>query len=132
MRPRLARRGLLHALLNVATRRDVEGHPTLDGSWDGFIIDQVVQQLGVRDDETHYWRTRTGAELDLLVARGGRRMGFEVKRTTAPAVTPPMRSALHDLHLTSLTAVHAGADAFPLARSVRAVSAAALVDEFTR
>lgn len=121
--------GLLHALLNVTTRRDVEGHPKLGASWEGFVIDQVVQQLGVRADEMYYWRTHTGAELDLLVVRGGRRMGFEVKRTTAPAVTPSMRSALQDLRLTSLTVVHAGADSFPLAKTVRAVSATALIDE---
>ena len=121
--------GLLHALLNLGSQRDIEGHPKLGASWEGYLIDQIVQQLGVRSDEVHFWRTHTGAELDLLVVRGRLRIGFEVKRTVAPAITPSMRSAIKDLGLKSLTVVHAGAESFALAKNVRAVAAAALTDE---
>jgi len=121
--------GLLHALLNLGTLRDIEGHPNVGGSWEGFIIDQILQQTGARSDEAYYWRTHTGAELDLLIVRGRRRLGFEVKRTTAPSITPSMRSALRDLKLDALTVVHAGADSFPLSREVRAVSAGSLLEE---
>ncbi len=118
--------GLLHGLLNLPTQRDIEGHPKLGASWEGFVIDQVVQQLGARSDEIHYWRTHTGAELDLLVVRGTVRLGFEVKRTVSPAMTPSMRSAMQDLKLKSLSVVHAGAASFPLDKNVVALSAAEL------
>jgi predicted AAA+ superfamily ATPase len=114
--------GLLHALLNLPTKRDIEGHPKLGASWEGFIIDQLLQQLGVSPDETYHWRTHQGAELDLLVLRGGLRLGFEVKRTVAPTLTPSMRSAMHDLKLKSLTVVHAGDQTFPLSKQVQAVA----------
>lgn len=114
--------GLLHALLNLPTKRDIEGHPKLGASWEGFVIDQLVQQLGVSPEETFHWRTHQGAELDLLVVRGGLRLGFEVKRTVAPTLTPSMRSALHDLKLKSLTVVHAGDQTFSLSKSVQAVA----------
>lgn len=114
--------GLLHALLNLPTKRDIEGHPKLGASWEGFIIDQLVQQLGVNPEETYHWRTHQGAELDLLVVRGGLRLGFEVKRTVAPTLTPSMRSAMHDLKLKSLTVVHAGDQTFPLSKQVQAVA----------
>ena len=114
--------GLLHALLNLPTKRDIEGHPKLGASWEGFIIDQLVQQLGVNPEETFHWRTHQGAELDLLVVRGGLRLGFEVKRTVAPTLTPSMRSAMHDLKLKSLTVVHAGDQTFPLSTQVQAVA----------
>jgi len=114
--------GLLHALLNLPTKRDIEGHPKLGASWEGFIIDQLVQQLGVSPEETYHWRTHQGAELDLLVVRGGLRLGFEVKRTVAPTLTPSMRSAMHDLKLKSLTVVHAGDQTFSLAKQVQAVA----------
>jgi uncharacterized protein len=114
--------GLLHALLNLATQRDLEGHPKLGASWEGFVIDQIVQQLGVNPDETYHWRTHQGAELDLLIVRGALRLGFEVKRTVAPALTPSMRSALQDLKLKSLTVVHAGNETFPLSKQVQAVA----------
>jgi len=114
--------GLLHALLNLPTKRDIEGHPKLGASWEGFVIDQLVQQLSVSPDESYHWRTHQGAELDLLVVRGGVRLGFEVKRTVAPTLTPSMRSALHDLKLKSLTVVHAGDQTFPLSKQVQAVA----------
>jgi uncharacterized protein len=114
--------GLLHALLNLPTKRDIEGHPKLGASWEGFVIDQLVQQLGVSPEETYHWRTHQGAELDLLVVRGGLRLGFEVKRTVAPTLTPSMRSAMLDLKLKSLTVVHAGDQTFPLSKQVQAVA----------
>ena len=55
--------------------------------------------------------TCPGAELDLLVVRGGRRLGFEFKRTTAPAVTRSMHVALADLGLERSYLVHVGAGA---------------------
>lgn len=121
--------GLLHALLNLPTRRDVEDHPKSGASWEGFIIEQLMQQLRARPDECFFWRTHSGAELDLLVVRGRRRIGFEVKRTTAPGVTPSMRAALHDLRLDSLSVVHAGDESFALAPRIRAVSWRAIVAE---
>ena len=114
--------GLLHALLNLPTKRDIEGHPKLGASWEGFVIDQLVQQLGVSPEETFHWRTHQGAELDLLVVRGGLRLGYEVKRTVAPTLTPSMRSAMHDLKLKSLTVVHAGDQTFPLSKQIQAVA----------
>lgn len=119
--------GLLHALLNVVTKRDIEGHPKLGASWEGFIIDQVIQQLGVNPDETYHWRTHQGAELDLFVVRGGARLGFEVKRTVAPSLTPSMRSAMQDLKLKSLTVVHAGDATFPLSKQIQAVAVSDLL-----
>jgi predicted AAA+ superfamily ATPase len=119
--------GLLHTLLGLTTQRDLEGHPKLGASWEGFVLDQIVQQLGARPEELFFWRTHTGAELDLLVVRGRHRWGFEIKRTSAPAVTPSMRSALSDLKLESIRVIHAGKESFPLADRIFALSSAALV-----
>jgi predicted AAA+ superfamily ATPase len=121
--------GLLHALLSLPAQRDLEGHPKVGASWEGFIVDQIMQLLGVRPEECYFWRTHTGAELDLLVVRGARRIGFEVKRTTGPVITPSMRSALSDLKLSALTVVHAGEHSFALALKVRALSWRAISDE---
>ena len=119
----IADSGLLHTLLDLATRRDLERHPKVGASWEGFLLETVVSRLGARRDQCFYWRTHGGAELDLLVVQGSRRYGFEFKRTTSPAVTPAMRSALHDLELSRLDVVHAGEKSFPLDRRIRAVAA---------
>jgi predicted AAA+ superfamily ATPase len=119
--------GLLHTLLDIGTAADLDRHPKVGASWEGFAMAQVIARIGARPDQCFFWRTHTGAELDLLVVRGRERLGFEFKRTSVPAVTPSMRSALHDLRLTRLDVVHAGRDTFPLARKVRALALSRLL-----
>ncbi|MFN8548631.1 MAG: ATP-binding protein [Candidatus Eisenbacteria bacterium] len=120
--------GLLHRLLGVDDAVDLERHPKVGASWEGFALEQVVAQLGARRSECYYWRTHTGAELDLLVVRGRRRYGFEFKRADAPTLTPSMRSAMDDLRLDSLDVIYPGVDVYTLAKKVRAVPLTVAVD----
>lgn len=121
--------GLLHSLLGIASKADLEVHPKLGASWEGFVISQVVNRLDVRPQECFFWATHAGAELDLFVIRGRKRWGFEVKRTSAPSITPSMRIALDDLKLQRLFVIHAGEHSFDLATNIRAVSLPHLLDE---
>lgn len=121
--------GLLHTLLGLETREDLLGHPKVGASWEGFAIGEIVAHLGARPEECYFWRLHTGAELDLLVRRGNRRRGFEIKRTSAPKVTRSMRSAVENLNLEDLVVVHAGEDSYPLARGIRAVSLSRLLED---
>jgi predicted AAA+ superfamily ATPase len=121
--------GILHTLLNLRTLRDVEGHPKLGGSWEGFVIDQITRHLGVDAEECFFWATHAGAELDLLIVRGNTRIGFEIKRTGSPKVTPSMRHATEDLRLDHLDVIHAGEETFPMAAGIRAVALKNLLTE---
>lgn len=125
----IADSGILHALLGIQGLDDLHAHPKLGASWEGFVLEQVIRRLRARTDECFFWRTHGGAELDLLVARGRRRLGFEIKRTSAPQVTPSMRVALADLGLDALTVVHAGSTSFPLGPRIRAVAMEDLLGE---
>jgi len=125
----LADSGLLHTFLSVRTRDELLQLPRVGASWEGFGIEQVVAQLGARPDECHFWATHTGAELDLLVVRGSSRLGFELKRTEGPGITPSMRSALSDLRLDRLDVIHAGAESYPLGERIRAVALRRLLDD---
>jgi uncharacterized protein len=121
--------GLLHSLLGLQTYHDLEGHPKLGASWEGFVIQQVVRRLKVTDEECFFWATHSGAELDLLIVRGNRRMGFEVKRTSSPKIAPSMRHALEDLRLERLDVIHAGETTFPLSDRIRAVALSRLLND---
>lgn len=114
--------GLLHTLLGLEHQADLERHPKLGASWEGFATSEVVRHLGARREECFFWATHAGAELDLLVVRGNTRRGIEVKRTETPRVTPSMRSAMETLKLDSLEVVHAGPATFPMAPDIRAVA----------
>jgi hypothetical protein len=121
--------GLLHALLDIETQAQLDGHPKVGASWEGFVIAQVVRRLGARPEQCFFWATHAGAELDLLVIAGGRRLGFEVKLTTAPAATASVRTALDELGLERVDVVHAGTDTYPLSDRVRAVAAERILDD---
>ncbi len=114
--------GLTHTLLDINTIEQLESHPKLGATWEGFVVDQVIRILGARNEECFFWSTHTGAELDLLVIRGNHRIGFEIKRTTSPDITPSMRISLSDLNLKSIDVIHAGDKTFQLSEKIRAVA----------
>ena len=121
--------GLLHSLLNIITLNDLEGHPKLGASWEGFVLQQLIRQVKARPDECFFWATHAGAELDLFIVRGRQRLGFEIKRTSSPQVTPSMRSAIDDLNLKSLNVIHAGEKTFQLDKKVRAIGFVNLLED---
>lgn len=111
--------GLLHALLGVASFRELEGHPKIGASWEGFVIEELIRRAGERN--CYFWSTHSGAELDLLVMRGGKRYGIEVKYKDAPGMTKSMRIAMEDLKLDRLLAVYPGAQTYDLDRKITAM-----------
>jgi len=125
----LADSGLLHAILNLKTKSEIESHPKLGASWEGFLLEAVIHQLGARSDQCFFWATHSGAELDLLIIQGRHRYGFEFKRTSAPQMTRSMHVALADLRLTRLDVIYAGNETFPLAKKVRAVASGQILQD---
>jgi uncharacterized protein len=118
--------GLLHALLGVGSLDELEGHPKVGASWEGFALAAVVRQLGARPHECSFWATHQGAEIDLVVIRGARRLGFELKRTATPRRTRSMSIAMSDLGLESIDVVWPGTGNWPLGERIRALGIADL------
>lgn len=113
--------GVLHTLLDIADRVQLERHPKVGASWEGFCLEAVIHRLGARREECFFWATHGGAELDLLIVRGSRRYGFEMKYTDAPATTPSMRAALADLGMERLEVIYDGDETHALDKLIRAV-----------
>jgi hypothetical protein len=129
--------GVFHALMNLCTMAELQSHPKLGASWEGLALEHVLRVLKVSAGEAFCWATHAGAELDLLVVRGGKRFGFEFKFGDAPRTSKSMHVALPDLHLAHLFVIHPGEKDFQmddrisalgLARVARAV---ALMDSAT-
>ena len=118
--------GLLHALLGIGNHRDLEFHPKVGASWEGYAVEEVIKSF--RAGEVYYWATHNGAELDLLLFKGGRRIGVECKRADAPVLTPSMRIALHDLKLDRLYVLYPGDKAYSLGKKVEVVPLAEFVN----
>ncbi len=114
--------GLLHALLGVRTADNLARHVKVGASFEGFALDEVTRHIGADRRECFFWATHQGAELDLLVVRGSRRLGFEFKHTIAPSVTKSMRVAMANLGLERLDVIHVGKETYPMAPGIRAVA----------
>ena len=123
--------GLLHGLLDVRDRHDLERHPKVGASWEGFLLQEVTQHLRAAPEECYFWATHSGAELDLLWVRGRHRWGFEIKRTSAPTLTRSLKTAVEVLQLDKAFVLHAGERTFPLHERVTAISAAHLLTDLT-
>lgn len=119
--------GILHGLLGVNGLDDLLAHPKCGASWEGFIIREIIRRTAARHGEAFFWGVHTGAELDLLIQKNGRRLGFEIKLTRSPKVTASMRSAREILILDQLYIVcHGTGDPWPLAEGIMAVPAMCL------
>ena len=111
--------GLLHYLLGIRSDLDLQNHPKSGASWEGYAIEEIMKVI--EPDESYYWATHNGAELDLFMLKDGRRIGVECKRVDAPRLTPSMRTALEDLELEKIFVIYPGTLAFPIADRVTAL-----------
>ena len=111
--------GLLHVLLGVATERDLRNHPKCGASWEGYAIEEVLKAQ--QPDEAYFWATHQGAEIDLLLIKGRRRIGVECKRADAPRLTPSLRNALAALDLDEIVVAYPGERHYRLDKRVTVV-----------
>jgi predicted AAA+ superfamily ATPase len=118
--------GLLHQLLGIQTELDLLSHPKCGASWEGYAIEEALRAIGVEEAEAYFWKVHNGPELDLLVVKGGRRLGIEVKRADAPRLERSMRVAIEDLRLEKLAVLYPGRVRYGLDDRVEAVPLAQL------
>jgi hypothetical protein len=110
--------GLLHALLGLPQVRDLQGHPIAGASWEGFVVEQVAAALPDGAGLSFY-RTAAGAELDVVVDMGRRRVGIEIKFSSAPRPARGFWQAAEDLQLDAAFVVAPVERGYPLAERVQ-------------
>jgi len=112
--------GILHALLGIRTDQELSVFPKLGSFWEGFALEEIIRQEGASVEECYFWATQAEAELDLLIMKNGKRIGYEFKYSDAPQITPSMRIASKDLKLDHLYVIYPGAKTFPLSETITA------------
>lgn len=114
--------GVLHSLLGLGTYDDVLSHPVIEASWEGFVIENLIAAAPFGTDACFY-RTRAGAEIDLLLNMPDRRLwAVEVKRSATPRAGKGFELAASDLEVDERFVVHPGSEPFPLSRTTTAVT----------
>ncbi len=113
--------GLLHCLLGLENIEQLLVYPKLGAAWEGFALEEIIRSHHATPDECYFWATQGGAELDLLLAQRGQRLGFEFKYTENPKITLSMRTSMNDLQLNHLYVVVPGKASFPLDERITVV-----------
>lgn len=124
--------GLLHALLNIADRDALLGHPVVGASWEGFVIENLINAAPVLSVPGFY-RTSGGAEIDLVLELpGGERWAIEVKRSRAAKPARGFYEACEDIKPAKRFVVHAGSERFPISEDVQAIGLRELADNLSQ
>jgi predicted AAA+ superfamily ATPase len=127
-RPKLYIRdsGLLHTLLGISGD-DILKHPKCGASWEGYALENLINFYDNDLCEFYFWATEKGAELDLLIIKGGERIGYEFKFSESPKITKSMRIAMTDLKLDVLNIVTPGERSYPLDEGIHVKSLKELI-----
>ena len=113
--------GILHSLLQLSNMDAVLSHPIVGASWEGFIVENIVNQLNSRW-ECFYYRTATGVELDLVLYSPDNEVwAIEIKRSLAPKLSRGFYEACKDINATHKWVVYAGIETYPLPDEVKVV-----------
>ena len=113
--------GIVHTLLGLDDREAVLGHPVASGSWEGFVLENL---LGATPERVRPWfyRTAAGAEIDLVLEMpGGKRWAVEIKRGLAPKLDRGFHHARQDLEPERSFVVYSGNDRYPRGEGVEAI-----------
>lgn len=114
--------GLLHALLGIRNQDELAGHPVVGPSWEGWVLEQIAQLLSSQW-QLSFYRTAAGAEMDVVAERGERRIGFEIKLSSAPALSKGFWSAMKDLQLEQAFVIAPVDTRYPVAETVEVMPA---------
>jgi predicted AAA+ superfamily ATPase len=106
--------GLLHALVGIQSHDELRVYPRLGASWEGFALEEIIKVNHARQEECFFWGVQSSAELDLLIVKNGKRIGFEFKYSDAPTLTKSMMTALNDLRLDHLYVIYPHTVSYPL------------------
>jgi hypothetical protein len=110
--------GLLHALVGIKSQDDLHVYPRLGASWEGFALEEIIKINHAQPEECFFWAVQSSAELDLLIIKNGKRIGFEFKYTDAPTLTKSMFIAMEDLKLDHLYVIYPHNVSYPLSNKI--------------
>ena len=113
--------GLAHRFLNITDFESLLGHPAIGASWEGFIVENVLNHLSNKWRHSFY-RTRTQAEVDLVLEGPKKEVwAIEIKRSSAPKVSKGFHYACDDIKATRKFVIYPGKERFPLPNGIDAM-----------
>jgi predicted AAA+ superfamily ATPase len=113
--------GIYHSLLGLGDLEAMMLSPKIGSSWEGFALEQIIHHCDAEEEDCYFWASHNGAEIDLIIFKNGKRLGFEFKYTDRPKITPSMRISMEDLKLDQIQIIFPGNIRFKLSENIEAV-----------
>lgn len=113
--------GIYHGLLGLNNYDSIAVSPKIGPSWEGFALEQIVNYSNAEAEECYFWSSHNTAEIDLLIVKDGKRIGFEFKYSSTPRITKSIEIALNDLSLDLVKIIFPGDKAYKLSEKVEAI-----------
>ena len=121
--------GLTHNLLKIKDYDDLLGHPAVGGSWEGFVIENLLADLPSWASP-HFYRTSAGAEIDLVIEAGNKKViAIEIKRSLSPSLSKGFLIGCEDVNATHRYFVYSGAERFRMSKEVTALPLKMMIEE---
>jgi len=121
--------GLTHTLLKIKDYDDLLGHPAVGGSWEGFVIENLLADLPLWASP-YFYRTSAGAEIDLVIEAGNKKIiAIEIKRSISPTLSKGFLIGCEDVNATHRYFVYSGAERFRISKDVTALPLTMMIEE---
>jgi predicted AAA+ superfamily ATPase len=121
--------GIYHTLLGLNNYESVMTSPKIGASWEGFALEQVIRYYDAEPEECYFWSSHSIAEIDLLIFKNGKRIGFEFKYTDSPKITSSMKISLEDLELDQIKVIFPGNISFKMSDKIEAIGFQTLAEK---
>ncbi len=113
--------GMVHALLNIPDLNALFGHPVVGGSWEGFVIENILSVIPV-ETLPFFYRTTHGVELDLVLEWAGKeRWAIEIKKHSTPVLSKGFYTACDDVKAHRRFIIYDGLESFTMPGEVMAI-----------
>jgi len=124
--------GLVHALLGIADREALLGHPVVGASWEGFVVETLINAVAAQGQavEASYYRSSAGAEIDLVLTwPDGTAWAIEVKRSLSPKLERGFHHGCDDVQPARRFVVYPGAERYALTPQVEVLGLLEMAQE---
>lgn len=113
--------GLLHSLLKISTYDQLLGHPVVGSSWEGFVVENVLNHLP-NTWKASFYRSSNQNEIDLVLEGPDRSVwAVEIKKSIAPKINVGFHRAAEDIKATRKFVIYSGTDRFPISGEVEII-----------
>lgn len=112
--------GIFHTLLGITNKSSLLTNPKIGASWEGFALEEIIRHHQVDSFNCYFWATHGQAELDLIIFKNSKKLGFEFKYTDSPKITKSMKISMKELQLDELILIYPGTKSFILDNKIKA------------